>query len=136
MIHQTFCVIFCRNFDIFDGSSNFGMPQNTLNKFKSPPAKYILVAPDRLAVWVYYCHQVEHAEEFFKYTESRRELFAEAFTQAIIRLPGSYPTIIIPVETPSITGRSRSPFFFIQTPVLPYCFLIPEQTKEMPVFIK
>ncbi|HML66607.1 MAG TPA: DUF5856 family protein [Dysgonomonas sp.] len=27
---------------------------------------------------------VKHAEEFFKYTESQRELFAEAFTQAII----------------------------------------------------
>lgn len=27
---------------------------------------------------------VKHSEEFFKYTESRRELFAEAFTQAII----------------------------------------------------
>ncbi len=29
-------------------------------------------------------HIVKHAEEFFKYTESQRELFAEAFTQAII----------------------------------------------------
>jgi len=27
---------------------------------------------------------VKYAEEFFKYTESQRELFAEAFTQAII----------------------------------------------------
>lgn len=27
---------------------------------------------------------VKHAEDFFKYTESKRELFAEAFTQAII----------------------------------------------------
>ncbi len=27
---------------------------------------------------------VKHSEEFFKYTESQRELFAEAFTQAII----------------------------------------------------
>ncbi|WP_165020953.1 MULTISPECIES: DUF5856 family protein [unclassified Dysgonomonas] len=27
---------------------------------------------------------IKHAEEFFKYTESQRELFAEAFTQAII----------------------------------------------------
>jgi DNA-binding ferritin-like protein len=27
---------------------------------------------------------VKHAEEFFKYTESQRELFTEAFTQAII----------------------------------------------------
>lgn len=27
---------------------------------------------------------VKHAEDFFKYTESQRELFAEAFTQAII----------------------------------------------------
>jgi len=27
---------------------------------------------------------VKHAEEFFKYSESQRELFAEAFTQAII----------------------------------------------------
>lgn len=27
---------------------------------------------------------IKHAEDFFKYTESQRELFAEAFTQAII----------------------------------------------------
>ncbi len=27
---------------------------------------------------------VKHAEDFFKYSESQRELFAEAFTQAII----------------------------------------------------
>lgn len=27
---------------------------------------------------------IKHAEEFFAYTESQRELFAEAFTQAII----------------------------------------------------
>lgn len=27
---------------------------------------------------------VKHSEDFFKYTESKRELFAEAFTQAII----------------------------------------------------
>lgn len=27
---------------------------------------------------------VKHAEDFFNYTESKRELFAEAFTQAII----------------------------------------------------
>lgn len=27
---------------------------------------------------------VKHAEEFFKYSETQRELFAEAFTQAII----------------------------------------------------